>query len=86
MKEKSCHWYPKYTDSGIILNFCSCEPLQRKVVSQGTVHSIFNAASDWEYLDVALMEHQETWTENQFPIECSSSFVNETLNKIVWEH
>ena len=83
MREKTCHRYPKSTDSGIILIFCICEPLQRKNVSQGTVHSIFNEATHCEYWDVALMEHQETRTENQYPIECSSCFVNETLNKKV---
>ena len=38
----TCHWYQKTTDTGIILNFCSCAPLQhKKNVIQGTVHRVF---------------------------------------------
>ena len=87
----SCHWYQKSTDTCIILNFRSCAPLQHKRnVIQGTVHRIFNATSDWQSFDVALKKlhlkklfDQEIWTENQYPMEWSSSFVNETLDKIV---
>ena len=80
----SCHWYQKSTDTGIILNFRSCAPLQHKRnVIQGTVHRIFNATSDWQSFDVALKKNQEIWTENQYPTEWSSSIVNETLDKIV---
>ena len=76
----SCHWYQKSTDTGIILNFRSCAPLQhKKNVIQGTVHRIFNATSDWQSFDVAL----KIWTENQNPTEWSSSIVIETLDKIV---
>ena len=43
----SCHWYQKSTDTGILLNFRSSAPLQRKRnVIQGTVHKTFNATSD----------------------------------------
>ena len=76
------HWYQKYTDTGIILNFCSCAPLQhKKNVIQGTVH--FNATSDWQPCDVVLKQNQEIWTENQYPTEWSSSIVKETLDEIV---
>ena len=51
----SCHWYQNSTDTGIILNFRSCAPLQHKRnMIQGTMHRIFNATSDWQYFDVAL--------------------------------
>ena len=80
----SCHWNQKSTDTGIILNFRSCAPLQHKRnVIQGTVHRIFNATSDWQSFDVALKKNQETWSEDQYPTEWSSSIVNETLDKIV---
>ena len=80
----NCLWYQKSTDTGVILNFRSCEPLQHKRnMIQGTVHSIFNATSDWQSFDVALKKNQEIWTENQYPTKWSSSIVNETLDKIV---
>ena len=61
----SCHWYQKSTDTGIILNFPSCAPLQQKRnVIQGTVHRIFNATSDWKSFDVALKKNQEIWTKS----------------------
>ena len=51
----SCHWYQKSTDTGIILNFRSCAPLQHKrIVIKGTVHRIFIATSDWQSFDAAL--------------------------------
>ena len=63
----SCHWYQKSTDTGIILNFRSCAPLQHKRnVIQGTVNKIFNAISDWQSFVVALKKNQEIWTENQY--------------------
>ena len=41
-----CHWYQKSTDTGIILNFRSCAPLQHKRnVIQVTLHRIFNVTS-----------------------------------------
>ena len=73
----SCHWYQKSTDTGLILNFRSCAPLQHsRNVIQGTVHRNFNATSDWQSFDVALKKNQEIWNENQYPTEWSSSIVN----------
>ena len=44
----NCHWYKKPTDTGQILNFCSCAPLQRKKNAiQGTVQRVFNATFNW---------------------------------------
>ena len=80
----SCYWYQKSTDTGIILNFRSCAPLQhKKNVIQVTVHRIFNATSDWECFDVALKKNRKIWTENQYQTEWSSSIVNEKLDKTV---
>ena len=37
----TCHWYQKQTDTGLILNFRSCAPLQhKKNVIQETVHRV----------------------------------------------
>ena len=38
----TCYWYQKPTHTGIILNFCSCSPLQHEEnVIQWTVHWVF---------------------------------------------
>ena len=80
----SGHWYLKSTDTGIILNFRSCAPLQhKKNVIQGSVHTVFNATSNWQPFAVPLKKNQEIWTENQYPTGLSSSIVNTTLDKIV---
>ena len=80
----SYHWNQKSNDTGIILNFRSCAPLQhKKNVIQGTLHRIFHAFSDWQSFDVALKKSQEIWTENQYPTEWSSSPTNKTLDRIV---
>ena len=43
----TCHWYQKPTDTGIILNFRRCAPLQHnKNVIQEAVHRVFNATSN----------------------------------------
>ena len=48
----------------------------------GYLHKIFNATSNWQSFDVALLNNQ-VWTELQYRIEWSSSIVNETLDKTV---
>ena len=80
----TCHWYQKPTDTGIILNFRSCAPLQhKKNVIQGTVHRVFNATSNWLAFDQALEKNKSCWTKNQYPEEWSSKIVNQTLEKII---
>ena len=42
----TCHRFQKPTDTGIMVNFCSCAPLQlKKDVIQGTFHSVFDTKS-----------------------------------------
>ena len=80
----TCHWYQKPTDTEIILNFRSCAPLQhKKNVMQGTVHRVFNATPNWLAFDEALNRNKTCWTKNQYPEECSSKTVNQTLEKVV---
>ena len=68
----NCHWYQKPTDTGIILNFCSCAPLQhKKNVIQGAVHRVFNATSNWLAFDQALEKNKTCWTKNQYPEDWS---------------
>ena len=69
----TCHWYQKPTDTGIILNFCSCAPLQhKKHVIQVAVHRLFNATANWVAFDQALKKQKNCWTINQFPEKWSS--------------
>ena len=54
-KKVTCGWYQKPTDTGIILKFRSCAPLQyKRNVIEGTVHRIFRSTSTWEDFDQAL--------------------------------
>ena len=51
-KKVTCGWYQKPTDTGTILNFRSCAPLQyKRNVVEGTVHRIFRSTSTWENFD-----------------------------------
>ena len=77
-------WYHEPIDSGMILNFCSCTPLQHmKNVIQGTVHRVFNATSNWLAFDQALEMNKTCWTKNQYPEGWSSKMFNQTLEKIL---
>ena len=80
----TCHWFQKPTSTEIILKFCSCAPLQhKKNVIQGAVHRVFNATSNWLAFDQALEKNKTCWSKNQYPEECSSKIVNQTLEKII---
>ena len=80
----TCHWNQKPTDTGRILKFRSCVPLQhKKNVIQGAVHRVFNATSNWLAFDQALEKNKSCWTKNQYPEERSSKIVNQTLEKII---
>ena len=66
----------EFLDLNINLN------VDRKIsCHQKTVHRNFKAISDWQSFDVAPMKNQEILSENQYPIEWSTSIVNETLVK-----
>ena len=44
-----CGWYQKPTETGTLLNFRSCAPLQRNII-EGTVHRILRSTSiTWEH-------------------------------------
>ena len=48
-------WYQKPSDTGIILNYRSCAPLQhKKSIIQGTKHHLFRSTSNWEWFHEAL--------------------------------
>ena len=80
----TCHWYQKPTDTGIILNFRSCAPLQlKKNVIHGTVRRVFYAASIWLAFDQVLEKNKTCWNKNDYPEKWSSKIVNQTLEKII---
>ena len=80
----TCQWYQRPTDTGIILNFRICAPLQhKKNVIQGTVDGVFNATSNWLAFDQALEKNKTCWTKNQYPEEWPSKIVNQTQGKII---
>ena len=66
-KEVTCGWYQKPTDTGTILNFRNCAPLQyKRNVSEGTVHRVCRSTSTWENFDRALEKSQTQWNKNQY--------------------
>ena len=80
----TCHWYPKSTDTGLILNLRSFAPLQhKKNVVHGTVHRVFNATSNWLAFDQAVEKNNTCWTKKQYPEEWSSKIVNQTLENVI---
>ena len=48
-KEINCEWYKKPNDTGVVLNFRSCAPIQhKKNIVEGTVHRVFKSTSTWQ--------------------------------------
>ena len=82
----SCWWYQKPTDTGTILNFRSCAPLQyKRSVIQGTVHRVFRSTSTWEEYHKAMKINREQWLDNQYPESWSSRVASHALEKIISE-
>ena len=76
----TCHCYQNPTDTGKILKFFSCAPLQhKKNVIYGMLHRVFNATSNWLAFYQALVKSKTCWTKNQYPEEGSSKIVNQIL-------
>ena len=58
-KEINCEWYKKPTDTGVVLNFRSCAPIQhKKNIGEGTVHRVFRSTSTWQNCVKALKENE----------------------------
>ena len=80
----SSGWYQKPTDTGTILNFRSCAPLQyKRSVIEGTVHWVFRSTSTWEEYDKAMKINLEQWLDNQYPENWSSRVASHALEKII---
>ena len=85
-KKINCGWYQKPTDTGTILNFRSCAPLQyKRSVIEGTVHRVFRSTSTWEEYDKAMKINREQWLDNQYPESWSSRVASHALEKIISE-
>ena len=83
-KKFTCGCYQKPTETGTILNFRGCAPLQykRKAI-EGTFHRVFRSTSTWEDFDPALEKNRKQWIENQFPKNWSDRVAFEILKKII---
>ena len=82
----SCGWYQKSTDTGTILNFRSCAPIQyKRSVIEGTVHRVFRSTSTWEEYDKAMKINREQWLDKQYPESWSSWVASHALEKIIRE-
>ena len=80
----SCGWYQKPKDSGTILNFRSCAPLQyKRTVIEGTVHRLFRSTSTWEEYNKAMKINREQWLDNQYPESWSLRVASHALEKII---
>ena len=83
-QEFSCKRYKKPTDTGVVLNFRSCEPIQhKKNIVEGTVHLAFRSTSTWQNFDKALKENEIIWLENQYTESWTSKIINNALQKII---
>ena len=80
----SCGRYQKPTDTGTILNFRTCAPLQyKRSVNEGTVHRVFRSTSTWEEYDKAMKINRKQWFANQYPESWSSRVASHALEKII---
>ena len=71
----------KPSDTGTVLNYCSCAPLQHKEsIIQGTIHSMFCATSSWEAFHEALTKNEEIWDCNQYSRHWVGNIVKDTIN------
>ena len=75
-----CAWYQKPSDTGTILNYHSCAPLEhKKSVIQGTIHRMFRATSNWEAFHEALTKLEEIWERSQYRRHCEGNIVTDTI-------
>ena len=80
----TCSWYQKPTDTGTILNYRSCAPIQYKQNNiQGTVHRVFRSTSSWEQFDKATKTNRAQWLTNQYPENCSAKVAADDLRKTI---
>ena len=78
-----CTWHQKPSNTGTILNYPSCAPLQcKKSLIQGTIHHLFRATSNWEAFHEALTKNEKIWERNQYPRHWVGNIVKNTINQL----
>ena len=78
-----CTWFQKPSDTGTILNYRSCAPLQhKKSIIQGTIHRLFRATSNWEAFHKTLTKNEEIWERNQYPRHWVGNTFKDTINQL----
>ena len=83
-EEINCEWCKKPNDTGVILNFRNCAPIQhKKNIVEGTVHRIFRCTSTWQNFDKALKENESIWLKHQYTEGWTSRISNDALQKII---
>ena len=76
-------FHQKPSDTGTILNYRSCAPLQhKKSILQGTIHRLFRATSNWEAFHEALTKNEEFWVRNQYPRHWVGNIDKNTINQL----
>ena len=76
-------WYQKPSDTGTILNYRSCAPLQNnKSIIQGIIYRLFHATGNWEAFLEALIKNEEIWENNQYPRHWVGNFIQDTINQL----
>ena len=78
-------WYQKPTDTGTILNFRGCAPLQckKKTLLKGRFIGFSEVPQHGSILTRHWKKNRKLWIENQYPKNWSDRVVFETLNKII---
>ena len=78
-----CTWYQKPSDTGTILNYRSCAPLQhKKSIIEGTIHRLFRATSNWEAFHEALTKNEEIWEPDKYLRHWVGNIVKDTINQL----
>ena len=77
-----CTCNQKPLDTGTIVKYRSCAPLQhKKSITQGTIHRLFRATSNWEAFHGALTNN-EIWERNKYPRHWVGNIVEDTINQL----
>ena len=78
-----CTWFQKPSDTGTILNYGSCAPLQyKKSIIQGLIHPLFRATSNWEAFHEALTQTEKILERDQYPRQWVVNIVKDTINQL----
>ena len=79
-----CTWYQKPSDTGTIMDYRSCAPLQhKKSIIRGTIHRLFRATDNCEaFHHEELTKKEKVWECNQYPRHWVGNIVKDTINQL----